>query len=169
MRGQVQRERRRRGGEVGEGQPQEPVDVPEMTPIFGSLFVGPRSSNTADGIPPMSENHRVSNRLWVQGGIVVEDLFMVRSDNWADDVFDEDYPLMPLEQLNQYVTTHKHLPGVPTEASVSRDGYGVQNMISTLLRKVEELSLHAIRQDEKIRSLEERLAQTERSVEELNS
>jgi hypothetical protein len=146
-------------GDVNEGQqPQEPGDVPEMTPIFGSLYVGPRVPETEDGVPTIRANLQSSNRAWINGGVVAGDLFIVSPNGWADDVFEPSYSLQPLSQVESFVQTHKHLPDVPSASKVQQDGYDVHTMITTLMRKVEELTLHSIRQEKKIHNLEQNIS-----------
>src|SRR5690606_31893784 len=36
-------------------------------------------------------------------------------DSWADYVFNEDYQLMPISQLKNYIRENKHLPNIPSE------------------------------------------------------
>ncbi|MCX8147870.1 hypothetical protein [Thermaurantimonas aggregans] len=63
-------------------------------------------------------------RLYVQGGIRTERIRVdiAAQNGWADDVFEPDYRLMPIEELENYVKTHKHLPGIPSEAEVREKG-----------------------------------------------
>jgi hypothetical protein len=134
-------------------QPQEPGNLPEMTPIFGSLYVGPRVPETEDGIPTIGANHS-ENRAWINGGVVAGDLFIVNADGWADDVFEPSYPLLPLSQVEAFVQMHTHLPDVPSASKLQQDGYDVHTMITVLMRKVEELTLYSICQEKKIQNLE---------------
>lgn len=64
--------------------------------------------------------------------------------NVADYVFDEDYKLKSLSEVESYVNEHKHLPGVPSAAEMEADGISVSKMSNLLLEKVEELTLHMI-------------------------
>lgn len=59
---------------------------------------------------------------------------------------------------------NKHLPGLPSEAEVLKDGLDVGEMNKLLLQKVEELTLYIIdlkkesqKQQEKIERLEKKL------------
>jgi hypothetical protein len=75
-----------------------------------------------------------------------------------DYVFDEKrYKPMSLPEVESYVKRNKHLPDVPPAAQLKRDGIDVAEMNLILLKKVEELTLHAIEQDKKIKALSERL------------
>ncbi|MCD6366275.1 MAG: hypothetical protein J7L46_01905 [Bacteroidales bacterium] len=75
---------------------------------------------------------------------------VVKSPGWCPDfVFDNDYNLLPLDSLEQYVKTNKHLPDIPDEAEVTENGIDVGEMNTKLLQKVEELTLYIIEQNKK--------------------
>jgi hypothetical protein len=63
---------------------------------------------------------------------------------WADFVFDADYKLMSLGELEQYIQTNKHLPNVPSEEEVIENGIDVANMQAIQQQKIEELTLYII-------------------------
>jgi hypothetical protein len=64
------------------------------------------------------------------------------------------YNLMPLKELEQYILKNKHLPNVPTQDEISKDGIDVYEMNAVLLKKVEELTLYVIEQQKQIVELE---------------
>ncbi len=74
--------------------------------------------------------------------------------NWPDNVFESNYNLMPLKELEQYIKQNKHLPNVPTQDEISKDGMDVYEMNAVLLKKVEELTLYVIEQQKQIVELE---------------
>lgn len=69
----------------------------------------------------------------------------VNMNNAADYVFDENYNLKSLSEVESYVNEHKHLPGIPSAADMAENGVSVSAMSNMLLEKVEELTLHMIR------------------------
>jgi hypothetical protein len=91
------------------------------------------------------------------GGKISAQMIAVHVNKWADDVFDDDYALLPLDELEAYVRREKHLPGVPTQADVERAGIDLAQTNEILLRKVEELTLHAIDQQKRIAELERKI------------
>ena len=64
------------------------------------------------------------------------------------------YNLMPLKELEQYIKQNKHLPDVPTQDEISKDGMDVYEMNSILLKKVEELTLYVIELEKRIDEME---------------
>jgi hypothetical protein len=70
--------------------------------------------------------------------------------NWADFVFEEDYQLKPLEEVEEFVKENKHLPDIPSEEEVEKEGISVGEMNAKLLQKIEELMLYTIKQQKEI-------------------
>jgi len=63
---------------------------------------------------------------------------------WADFVFDNDYKLPSLNQVESHIREYKHLPGIPSEAQVKEEGVNLAEMQVKLLQKIEELTLYVI-------------------------
>ena len=70
-----------------------------------------------------------------------------------DFVFDKDYKLMSLKEVDQYIAEHKHLPGVASADEMKKDGVDLAKMNMDLLKKVEELTLYVIEQKKEIEKL----------------
>ncbi|WP_428658469.1 hypothetical protein [Runella sp.] len=96
-------------------------------------------------------------RLIVQDGILTEKLKVaLRTDgaNWADYVFEPSYKLMPLDEVEKYTKAHKHLPNVPSADEITKEGIDVAKVSKMFMEKIEELTLHIIELDKKIKELE---------------
>ena len=81
-------------------------------------------------------------KLAVKGKIHAEEV--VVDTGWADFVFKKDYDLMPLEQVAKHIAESGHLPGIPTEQEVKENGVSLGQVQSTLLQKIEEMTLYVI-------------------------
>jgi hypothetical protein len=68
-----------------------------------------------------------------------------------DYVFDPAYKLMPLPELAAYVEKARHLPEVPSAHEITTQGIDLGGMQLQLLKKVEELTLYTIEQEEQVR------------------
>ncbi len=79
----------------------------------------------------------------------------VEMGNAADYVFDEEYDLKPLDEVEAFVKSNKHLPGVPSASEFKENGMNVSEMSNLLLEKVEELTLHLIRLQKEVEQLKE--------------
>ncbi len=84
-----------------------------------------------------------SYKLAVEGTIGARRV-KVTSLAWADFVFDDDYQLMPLPKVAQFIAAHKHLPDIPSAANVEQEGIDLGDMNARLLQKIEELTLYLI-------------------------
>lgn len=89
----------------------------------------------------------------VNGGIYCEEVEVVSDVPNSDYVFEEDYPLLPLEEVDAFIKENKHLPEVPS-AEEFKKGYKLGTMDDLLLRKVEELTLYMIDMNEKMKELD---------------
>jgi len=83
-------------------------------------------------------------RLTVDGTIHAEEVRVDLNIPGPDYVFEEDYDLMSLESIQQYIKENKHLPEVPSASEMEEKGIEVSDMSMLLLKKIEELTLHMI-------------------------
>ena len=97
--------------------------------------------------------------LQVAGNVTVSGTFISNGTtlNVPDYVFQPEYELMPLAQVRAFIDEHSHLPSVPSAADVKAGGLNLTDMQLTLLKKVEELTLYTLEQEDKIAALEQRL------------
>ena len=88
------------------------------------------------------------SKLAVNGNITAKDV-MVTNTGWSDYVFQPGYRLRPLREVGAYIQANRHLPDIPSEADVKEKGVNVGEMQVKLLAKIEELTLHMIRADDR--------------------
>lgn len=106
-------------------------------------------------------NNTSEYALAVDGGIITTEVFIQEVDVWHDGVFKDNYKLMPLADLQKFIKTNLHLPEVPTEAEVLKQGYDLAEMQGILLKKIEELTLYTIKQQELIEQLQQKVNELE--------
>lgn len=111
-----------------------------------SIGLDPTDPNTFNG----------EYKLYVGTGIMTEKvkIALSTSDEWADYVFQEDYDLMPLDKVEDYISHNGHLPNVPSAQEVVDTGIDVAKMNALLLEKIEELTLYILQQEARIQQLE---------------
>jgi hypothetical protein len=97
----------------------------------------------------------INYRLDVCGKIRCKELKV--ETGWCDYVFKPDYKLMPLEQLQVFLKEKYHLPEIPTEEDVVKNGSNVGNMQMLQMKKIEELTLYILQLHERIKKLEHRI------------
>ena len=81
---------------------------------------------------------------------------------WPDFVFNSNYNLRPLSEVEAFINLNKHLPDVPSEATVMANGANLGEMSATLLQKVEELTLYMIQLQKENESLKARVSNLEK-------
>ena len=96
-------------------------------------------------------------------GIIRANRLSLQSSGWADCVFDSGYQLPPLSEIKNYIRREHHLPGILSAADVEKNGIDVGVNLETLLRKVEELTLYSIRQDEEIELLKNEITELKKN------
>ncbi|KPH12876.1 hypothetical protein [Chryseobacterium sp. ERMR1:04] len=119
----------------------------------GTIGIGQFTNQLpGDGIAADGQKYK----LFVKDGIRTEKVKVdiASSNGWADYVFEKDYKLMSLNELDQFISKNGHLPEVPTTKEAIENGIELKAMNILLLKKVEELTLHAIEQQKRIEVLE---------------
>jgi hypothetical protein len=121
--------------------------------IEGKLLI--KKSDTNITFDNISANSQEKYSTFIVGGVLSEDYAIAPQQNWADYVFNADYQLQNLNELECYIKTNKHLPDIPSAAEVQEDGYVLHDINVKLLQKIEELTLYSIEQNKKIEQLED--------------
>lgn len=91
--------------------------------------------------------------LAVDGKMVAKSMY-VTQQNWADFVFDKDYNMPTLYEIETYYKANGHLPLIPSAAEVKENGVDLGEMNKLLLQKVEELTILMVEQEKRINALE---------------
>lgn len=101
---------------------------------------------------PLATGICANAMLSVDGTILAKEVRVAisNSTHWADYVFEKGYKLMPLEEVEAYITANKHLPEVPSAEEVEKNGVEVTQISAVLLKKIEELTLYTIELKKKL-------------------
>lgn len=93
------------------------------------------------------------SKLSVNGNIHTKE---VRVDliGWPDYVFNFNYNLPTLKEVEQHIKEKGHLKDIPSAEEVKENGIFLGEMNSKLLQKIEELTLYTINQEKRIEALE---------------
>ena len=100
------------------------------------------------GIGTDSPEHKL-----VVSGTIGACRVIVEEDNWCDYVFADDYQLMSLYELEQYIASNKHLPNIPSAEEVAEEGIDLGDMQKLMMEKIEEFTLYIIEQEKEIKML----------------
>lgn len=83
-------------------------------------------------------------KLAVNGKIIATGVKVEYYNDWPDYVFEEEYQLMPLEEVEDFIEVNNHLPGIPSANLVGEEGFELQEMDAMLMEKIENLYLYMI-------------------------
>lgn len=90
-------------------------------------------------------------RLAVNGKIRAKEIKV--ETGWSDFVFQKDYELPTLEEVEDHIKEKGHLKDIPSAEEVEENGVFLGEMNSKLLQKIEELTLYTIQQQKEIKEL----------------
>ncbi|QJB30782.1 hypothetical protein HF329_05505 [Chitinophaga oryzae] len=98
----------------------------------GALFASSATSTVGIGVTDTK-----GYKLAVGGSMIAERIKVKLQSAWPDYVFHETYRLPSLQELQQYIQTHRHLPDIPEAQEVAREGIDVGEMNKKLVQKIE--------------------------------
>lgn len=129
------------------------------TKYFYEWFIVRSDGNVGIGVAQPSSKLDVNGKikattLDVAGTINAREV-NITVDAGADFVFNRDYNLKPLSELESFVKENRHLPDIPSEKQMQENGLNLNEMQIKLLQKIEELTLYVINQDKRIQALEQ--------------
>lgn len=92
-------------------------------------------------------------RLFVQKGIITGKVKVDQS--WADYVFDKNYDLPAIAQVDSFIQENGHLPNVPSQSEITHSGgFELGDMTRLQQEKIEELFLYIIELEKRVKELE---------------
>ncbi|QEL00416.1 hypothetical protein FKG96_06195 [Olivibacter sp. LS-1] len=103
-------------------------------------------------------------KLAVNGNILAKEIKVKTDISVPDYVFEPDYKMQSLAEIENYVKEHKHLPEIPSAKEIKEKGLDLGEMNLLLLKKVEEQTLHLIKQQKKIDALLSRQKKLQQEV-----
>ena len=114
-----------------------------------AMFIASGTSNVGIGID------FPTYKLEVNGNVRSKEV-IVESVNWPDYVFDEQYKLPLLSDVEKFIHQHKHLPNIPSSKDIEDKGLFLGDTQKRMMEKIEELTLYVIELSNKIKLLEEK-------------
>jgi hypothetical protein len=125
--------------------------------------------NTANGNVGIGTTDPTA-KLAIDGDVKAKEVLVTeQSYDWPDYVFDAGYRLPDLPELEQFIQTSKHLPGIPSAAEIEQGGQNLGALQAQLLQKIEELTLYVIELEKKHRARARRIERLEQKLEELST
>jgi hypothetical protein len=103
------------------------IAAPNHIRLMGNIGI-----NTSNPTYPLTVNGTIRSKK-----VIVD-------TGWSDFVFDDDYKLMPLHEVEAFIKTNRHLPEIPSAREVEENGVSLGEISASLLQKIEELTLYVI-------------------------
>ncbi|MEL6559102.1 MAG: hypothetical protein AAFQ94_13015 [Bacteroidota bacterium] len=147
------------------GDPSFKTALAASTPSEAELFINYNGA-FANGTRVMGEglivddqvaiggaDFRAGYNLSVRGKILTDEVKVRTYSNWPDYVFQDNYQMSTLPDLEEYILSEGHLPGIPSAEKVAQDGYEMSQLNAKLLEKIEEITLHLIELNKQVEEL----------------
>jgi hypothetical protein len=119
---------------------------------WADLYVSGSLTNQGDGVTyikgraptsvPVNTVAIGGGRVMVGGTLSAKEIKVTTTG--ADYVFENDYKLRPLAEVESFIAKHKHLPEMMSAKAMQADGMPVSDVVTKQLAKIEELTLYAI-------------------------
>jgi hypothetical protein len=116
---------------------------------------------TKDGNVAIGATDPKGYKLAVKGNVIAEEVVVKLHGSWPDYVFEDGYMLKSIEEVENFINVHGHLPEVPSAQHVAADGISLGEMNALMMKKIEELTLYVIGQQKEINELKDKLADIE--------
>ncbi|TCI90323.1 hypothetical protein [Tenacibaculum sp. M341] len=120
------------------------------------MVIKPTTGNVGIGTTTTG-NHKLA----VEGSIGAREI-KVQASGWADFVFENNYELPTLKDVEKHIKEKGHLENIPSAVEVKKDGFFLGEMDAKLLRKIEELTLYTIDQEKKLKTQEDKIEKLEK-------
>lgn len=98
-------------------------------------------------------------KLAVNGNIRAKEVKV--ETGWSDFVFENDYELPTLTEVESHIKQKGHLKDIPSATEVAKNGIFLGEMDAKLLQKIEELTLYTIQQEKEIKALKKQALEIE--------
>lgn len=124
---------------------------------FGILSAVNRANTKAFSVlfdPPGTAGYSDTFVVFGDGRVRATEV-RVKTPIFPDYVFESDYNLMSLPEVDAFIQENKHLPNVPAAKEIVENGMEVGKMQVKQMEKIEELYLHVIQLEKRIKALEE--------------
>ena len=138
---------------IGTTSPSERLEVAGNVRTTGVLTViGVGNSSFSGNLGIGTTTIPIGSKLAVNGKITAKALQLTKV-GWSDFVFDEQYVLPSLTEVEAFIKKNKHLSEIPSAKEVEEQGIDMGKMDALLLQKIEELTLYIIHQQKEIETL----------------
>ncbi len=119
-------------------------------------------AHQVNGIQIMDINNNINFKVKNNGFVYAREInVMPVNISFPDYVFDKNYKLLTLKEVENYISKNKHLPNIPSAKEVETDGINVADMQVKQMEKIEELFLYLIELKKENEALKNRIVNLE--------
>ena len=138
------------------------------TALFnGAVSAGTLSTSGTLRVGTIDPSKAADFNLAVNGSALFTKAVVQQYSIWPDYVFENDFKLQTLAELEKFIKANHHLPEIPTAKDVEKDGVDLGSNQALLLKKIEELTLLLIDQDKKMNKQNEQIISQQKDILEL--
>lgn len=106
-------------------------------------------------------------RVMGNGHVWATEITVAITSNFPDYVFEKNYPLMPLKEVEEYVAKNKRLPGIQPATEIEKGGLNLGDMQVQQMEKIEEIYLYLFDLEKRLVELEKENIQLKNEVQHL--
>ena len=132
------------------------TDYSNALPVAGSdtkMFIR-NNGNVGVGTTSPSEKLEVNGNTLIRGNLEAKKVKVTATPGSVPDyVFQPNYKLKTLNELEAFIKANSHLPNIPNAKEIETNGQNLGDIQLKLLEKIEELTLYVIEQDKEIQRL----------------
>lgn len=132
---------------------------------FRIFHAAPQNSYNITNLKPLFSIDSLGNTE-INGSLRTKQI-TVTSSGWADYVFDNNYSLISLSDLETYIKQYGHLPNIPNQDEIENSGIDVSKISKLQMEKIEELTLYSIQLEKDIKNIKEENTQLKQKNSEL--
>ena len=139
--------------------------------ILGSFQIGYTYWSTGEWVSRFYVNNngnvgigttKPTHKLAVNGIIRAKEVIV--ETGWSDYVFEEDYVLAPLSEVEAHIEENGHLPGIPSASEIEANGAKLSELVTLQMAKIEELTLYLIEKEKQLDSANEIIERQSRQL-----
>jgi hypothetical protein len=118
------------------------VGIGTVTPV---AILDIKAQNSDPALIVRASDASIQFIVKANGYVEARDVLVKTGVIIPDYVFEKDYDLMSLTEVEKYISENKHLPEVPSASDVKDNGLNIAEMNAVMLKKIEELTLYVIK------------------------
>ncbi|MEO5647973.1 MAG: hypothetical protein ABIQ56_06400 [Chitinophagaceae bacterium] len=92
-------------------------------------------------------------KLAVDGRMICTEVMVRLVPNWPDYVFNKNYKLPSISEVESFIQINSHLPGIPSATTLEKEGLSLGEMQKLQMQKIEELTLYIIDINKQLQSV----------------